>query len=148
VTTQLGIRHMKHPVEQRFRPAQPHLRKRRLKGNFYLDTPFFHNKIIQGYTCAQQTTDGRGLSRFWVMEKKAQTHDALNDLIQSDGVPSWLITDNAKEQGGGAFTKYTQWQNLTRIYQVKQSFTEPQSSWQNSAEGKIREAKRGLRKFT
>jgi hypothetical protein len=144
VTTQKGIRHVKHPVEKRFKTQQPHLRKRRLQGPFYSDTLFFKDKSIRGYKCAQMTTDGKGFGRFWAMERKEQAHEALNDLIQTDGSPDWLITDNAKEQGGGPFTKNTMWQNLTRIYHIKQTFTEPHSSWQNSAEGEIREAKRSI----
>ena len=135
-------------MERRFKTSQPHLRKRRLKGPFYSDTLFFTEKSIRGYACAQLTTDGKGFGRFWSLDRKAQAHDALNDFIQTDGVPDWLITDNAKEEGGGAFTKNTQWQNLTRIYHIKQTFTEPHSPWQNSAEGEIREAKRAIKRFT
>jgi hypothetical protein len=148
VTTQKGIRHVRHPVEKRFKTQQPHLRKRRLEGKFYSDTLFFQDKSIRGYKCAQMTTDGKGFGRFWAMERKEQAHEALNDLIQTDGAPDWLITDNALEQGGGPFTKSTMWQNLTRIYHIRQTFTEPHSSWQNSAEGEIREAKRSIKRFT
>jgi hypothetical protein len=61
----------------------------------YFDTLFFQIESILGYKCAQITTDGRGFSRFWAMESKEQAHDALNNFIQLDGVPSWLIIDNA-----------------------------------------------------
>lgn len=39
VTTQLGIRTAVHPVERRFRTAQPHIRRRRLDGFFSIQTP-------------------------------------------------------------------------------------------------------------
>jgi hypothetical protein len=48
-------------------------------------------------------TNIKGFGQFWVMERKEQAHEALNDLIQTNRAPNWLITDNTKEQGGGPF---------------------------------------------
>lgn len=145
VTTQKGVRKAIHPVERRFRTAQPHLRKRRLKGPFYSDTCFFSTKSLHQDTCAQVTTDGKGFARFWPMTSKSEANDGLLDFINNDGIPEWMITDGAREQGGG---RNTAWRGSLRTYHIKQTYTEPHSPWQNRAEGEIREIKREIRKKT
>jgi hypothetical protein len=73
--------------------------------------------------------------------QKKEAHKVPNNLIQTYGVPDWLITDNAKNRAAAPFTKTTMWQNLTRIYHIKQTFMEPHSLWQNNAEADIWKAK-------
>ena len=142
VTTQLGIRRVKHPVERRFRTSQPHLRKKRLCGRFYSDTCFFKCKSIRGDTCAQITGNGKGFCRFWSMKTKSLAHEGLRNFIEMDGIPENLVVDGSKEQSHNA------WKDTLRTYHVNQSTSEPYSPWQNRAESEIKMIKIGIKKFT
>jgi hypothetical protein len=144
VTTQKGIRTAVHPVQRRFKTAQPHLRKRRLEGPFYSDTAKFRTKSVHGDVYAQITTDGKGFADFWPMKRKLECNDGLVHFINSFGVPEWMVTDGAPEEGGGSNTA---WRDTERIYHMRHTFTEPYSPWQNRAEGKMREIKRGIKRF-
>ena len=142
VTTQLGIRRVKHPVERRFRTSQPHLRKKSLCGRFYSDTCFFKCKSIRGDTCAQITGNGKGFCRFWSMKTKSLAHEGLRNFIEMDGIPENLVVDGSKEQSHNA------WKDTLRTYHVNQSTSEPYSPWQNRAESEIKMIKIGIKKFT
>ena len=75
----------------------------------------------------------------WVypMQKKSEAHEALSLLAQREGVPPNLIMDGSKEQMMGQFRKKAK-QMGAHIKQM-----EPDSPWQNAAEGAIREVKHG-----
>ena len=57
------------------------------------------------------------------------------DFVQLVGIPPAIHSDDAK------VFKYGEFHKSCRKYQIKQSFTEPYSPWQNQAEGGIRELK-------
>ena len=58
-----------------------------------------------------------------------------------------LITDGSKEQGSEA-TWRTNWMKVVKKYHIHQTWIEPYSWWQNAAERKIGEVKRGIKRFT
>jgi hypothetical protein len=145
-TTQKGIRKVVHPVQRRLR-SQPYLRHPTLRGRWYSDTVFFKDKGLGGETCAQLTTNGKGYGRFWPMKSKRLASHGLVNLIQEDGIPEKLITDNSKEQGAAAAGN-TEWEKVVSRYHINRTFTQPFSWWQNRAESEVREIKRGIRKWT
>ena len=144
VSTQKGMRMAVHPVERRFRTAQPHIRKRRIPGPFYSDTAIFPIKSIRGDKYAQITTNGKGFSTFWTMRAKSDANNGLVNFINTVGIPERLVVDGAPEQG----QVNTAWRKTLRQYHIHQTVTEPHSPWQNRAEGEIREIKRMIRRFT
>lgn len=139
---------MTHPVERRFRTAQLHISKRRLPGPFFLDTIFFTTKGICGDKCAQVTTDGKGFGWFWPMGSKRDAHNRLNDFVLTDGIPETIVTDGAGEQGGGVFTRNSRWQEIKCTYNIRHTFTEPHSWWQNQAEHEVKDLRRMMKRLS
>lgn len=143
VTTQLGVRTLKHPAQRRFRTAMPHLRYPCLKGTFYADTLFFFTaKSIRGFKCVHLIGNGLGFSRFMPMELKSDAHLSLTSFIQQHGVMENLIVDNDPTMA------YEEWRKTVREFRINQRTTEPYSPWQNRAELDVREIKRSIRRFT
>ncbi len=70
------------------------------------------------------------------MKSKNDAHYTLDDLYHRYGVPSKLISDNAKELTQGQFAK------KAREAQCPIDLTDPYSPFQNRAESEIRELKR------
>jgi hypothetical protein len=95
VTTQNGIRKVVLPVERRFRTKQSHLRFPTLDGKWFSDTSFPVPKSIRGNSSAQLTTNGKGYTQFYPMRAKSEAPNALMDFIHENGVPAWLVVDNA-----------------------------------------------------
>jgi hypothetical protein len=98
---QKGVRRVLHPVEHRYRMRQSHLHFPTLKTHFYTDTMFSTTKSIHGNKCAQVFTNGIGYDLFYALEKEADADDALNDVIQSVGIPMELVLDGAKAETQG-----------------------------------------------
>ena len=147
VTTQKGLRKVTHPVQKRFK-RQPYHRKRLAPGKWFSDTTFFTKKsIINGDTCAQLTTNGKGFSCFLPIKSKQSASDGLVYFINKIGIPEMLITDGSKEQGAEN-TWRTNWMTVVKKYNIEQTWIEPMSWWQNSAEREIGEVKRDIRRFT
>ena len=141
VTTQLGVRVLKHPAQRRFRTVMPHLRYPRLKGTWYADTLFFTTKSVRGFKCAHLIGNGLGLSKFMPLESKADAHLSLTSFIHQNGIMENLVVD------GDPTMAYKEWQKTIREFRVNQTTTEPYSPWQNRAELDVREVKRAVRRF-
>jgi hypothetical protein len=141
VTTQLGVRTLKHPAQRRFRTAMPHLRYPRLKGTYYADTLFFSTKSARGFKCAHLIGNGLGFTRFTPMELKADAYLSLTNFIKEDGIMENLVVDNDPTMA------YKQWKQTVREFWINQTMTEPCSPWQNKAELNVRETKRAIRRF-
>ena len=141
VTTQLGVRTIKHPAQRRFRTALPHLRYPHLKGTWYADTLFFNLKSVRGFNCAHVIGNGLGFTRFFPMVSKADAHLSLKAFIQDVGIMEHLVVD------GDPTMAYKEWKKTIQEYRIKQTTTEPYSPWQNRAELDVREVKRGVRRF-
>jgi hypothetical protein len=72
------------------------------------------------------------------MTRKGKAHETLSLLFHRDGVPPTMVLDGLKEQTKGDFKqKLCEADCHTRQ-------TEPHSSWQQAAEGCIRELKCGV----
>lgn len=141
-TTQQGIRRVLHPMERRYRTRQSHLRFPTLNTCFYTNTMFATAKSLCGHKCAQVFTDGSGYDLFYPLKKESDASEALNEFIQSVGVPKELTSNGARAETQGEFGK------VIKEYRIKQRTTEPHSPWQNRAESAIREIKRGIRRAT
>jgi hypothetical protein len=141
VTTQLGVRTLKHPAQRRFRTAMPHLRYPRLKGTWYADTLFFTAKSVRGFKCAHLIGNGVGYARFMPLESKADAHLSLTSYIHSKGIMENLVVD------GDPTMAYKEWKKTVREFRINQTTTEPYSPWQNRVEIDVREVKRAMRRF-
>ncbi|MEL6803179.1 MAG: hypothetical protein AAFO91_05255, partial [Bacteroidota bacterium] len=142
VTTQHGIRNVTTPATRRFKTKAPAIRQFKLPGRFYTDTMFGSVKSIRGHKCAQVFTNGEGFDYFLPMKTKGDAPWALQSLVHDYGVPTWITSDNAPELSEG------KWAKTVREYQIRQTWTEPYSPWQNLCEASIREIKKGIRRFT
>lgn len=141
VTTQLGVRNIRHPAQRRFRTAMPHLRYPRLKGIWYADTLFFSVKSIRNFKCAHLIGNGMGFARFMPLESKADAYLSLSSFIKQHGITENLVVD------GDPTMAYKDWKRTVREYRINQTTTEPYSPWQNKAELDVREIKRAIRRF-
>ena len=131
-------------LTRRFRTDKAHMRYKRLstkKGLFYVDTLKAKVKSIRGYTVGNLYTNKLGFRKFFPMETESDTPNTLQYFIELVGLPPAIHSDNAKVFMHGAFGK------LCRKYQIKQTFTEPYSPWQNRAEVGIKEVKSYGRKL-
>lgn len=138
-TTQRGVRMFDGNtvgVERRFPTGDRHLRYRRLNHALYHDTLFSSVKSQRGNTCSQVYATDFCWSRNFPMKSKNDAHYTLDDLYHRYGVPSKLISDNAKELTQGQFAK------KAREAQCPIDLTDPYSPFQNRAESEIRELKR------
>jgi hypothetical protein len=142
VTTQNGIRKVVLSVERRFRTKQSHLRFPTLDGKWFSNTTFPVQKSICGNSFAQLTTNGKGYTHFFPMRAKSETPDALMDFIHENGVPAWLVVDNAPKQN------HAWWNKIQREFHIRQTNMKPYSLWQNRAEGEIRELKKMIKRLT
>ena len=105
------------------------------RGLFYVDTLKSKVKSIRGYICGNLYTNRLGFKKFFPMEKESDTPSTLQYFIELVGLPPAIHADNAKVFAHGMFAK------LCRKFQIKQTFTEPYSPWQNRAEHGINEIK-------
>ena len=69
------------------------------------------------------------------MRSKADAHEALDNVCRTYGVPKLLVSDNAKEETVG------DWSRILKHYLIQQRVTEPYSGWQNRCEGEICDVK-------
>jgi hypothetical protein len=72
------------------------------------------------------------------MKSKAEAGFKLLDLVQTVGIPSDLVSDNAKEETSGKFKE------VVDECRIKHTLIEPYSHWQNRAETGIKNVKRGI----
>jgi hypothetical protein len=138
-TTQKFIRSSVHPIERRYRTAHQQLKYKQLggrHGRFYSDTMFSSVKSVLQNTCGQLWTNDIGFYHFTGMRSKSEAPNSLDEFVQHVGIPSGIVTDDAKELTLG------RWKKLRERYSIKCTETEPLSPWQNRAEGGIRELKR------
>ena len=69
------------------------------------------------------------------MKLKSEAVDFLLEFIQEVGIPRALHTDGSKEQ------MHKRWKDVRWDFEIKQTWTEPNSLFQNRAEINIRELK-------
>jgi len=141
VTTQRGMRMAVHPLHARYRTKQAQLHYNQLSGRhgrFYSDTMLSSVKSTHGNTCGQIFINDINFTRFYPGRSKGEAGNALLDLIRDIGIPSELLTDDAKETMGG------KWKQVTTEHDIRSNLTEPYSPFQNRAEGGIRELKKAI----
>ena len=139
MTTQRAVRGPTGPwLSRRFDTNDRMVRYKRLSHAVYTDTMFsktqsWHRKN----RCAHVYATDFNWMRVFPMERKSQAHESLGLFAKRHGVPPHFVADGAKEQVRGEFKR--------KIRQLDSHLlqTEPYSQWQNSAEGGIRELKKG-----
>jgi hypothetical protein len=144
VTTQKGIRNVTDHLNRRYRTKQAALRYNQLggrHGRFCSDTFFSTVRSTRGNTVGQIFVNDIGYTKFIPMKAKSEAGNALVEFIQDVGIPGTLHTDNAKELNSG------KWLEVCKTYDIKQTFTEPFSPFQNRAEVNIRELKKHVRQL-
>lgn len=139
-TTQRGIRTVLHPtLSRRYRSNDRQLRYRRLNLTLFTDTMKASVKAAHGlFKYAQVFCARNGWIRAYPMKTKGQAHEALSQLFATEGVPSRMVMDNAREQIMGDFRQ------KCRQVDCHVSQTEPYTPWSNAAEAGIRELKKGF----
>ena len=146
VTTQRGIRNLTNPLVRRM-PTQRWRNKKQIKGKWFSDTMKFTEKsIMRQETAAQVFTNGAGYDEFYPITKESNCSDGLQRLINEVGIPERLVVDGSKAQGSHD-TYNTNWQKLTRAYNIQQSWIQPHCWWQNLAEKCIGEIRKDMRRL-
>jgi hypothetical protein len=84
---------------------------------------FWMIRSLRGNGCAQVFTNGMGYNLFYLLKKKSEASEALNEVIQMVGVPKELVSDGAKAQTQGEFAR------VCKEYCVKQRTMESHSQW-------------------
>jgi hypothetical protein len=141
VTTQRGTRMIAYPtLESRFQTNDRQLRYRRLKTALYTDTMFASTVSTPGNSCAQIFVNNLEWVRSFPLAQKGDAHTCLDLLFPEEGVPNFMIMDDAKELVSGKFCK------KCRQAVCYSKELEPYSPWMNRAEGTIRELKRATRR--
>lgn len=139
-TTQRGVRHFdgKAPssATRRFPTGDRQLRYKRLAHPVYHDTLFSSVKSYRGNTCSQIYATDFCWSRNFPMKTKGDSYKTLDDMFHQYGVPTKLISDDAKELTLGEFAR------KAREADCPIDMVQPYSPWQNRAESEIRECKR------
>jgi hypothetical protein len=69
------------------------------------------------------------------MRLKSKAPIALKNFIKDVGIPQTIHSDNAQELMQG------EWKRTCNDFMIPTTFMEPHSTWQNRAEGQIRELK-------
>jgi hypothetical protein len=137
VTTQRGTRTVAYPtVNSCFRTNDRQLRYRRLTTALYTDTMFASTVSTRGNMCAQVFVNDLEWVRSFLLGRKGDAHTSLDLLFPENGVPNFMIMDDAPELIGGKFRQ------KCRRAGCYSKVTEPYSPWMNRAEGTIRELKR------
>jgi hypothetical protein len=103
----------------------------------FSDTLFAGSVSQQGNKMAQAYATSFGLARAHPMKCKGDAHETLSLVFQRNGVPPTMVTNDSKEQTKEEF--------LCKLKEADchPRVTEPYSTWQQAAEGCIRELKRG-----
>jgi hypothetical protein len=128
-TTQRGVRQLSGPLTRRFRTRQKQLEHNFLNTKMYTDTFFKDKPSARNNTCFQLFVTSEGFVAGESMRSKADAHEALDNVCRTYGVPKLLVSDNAKEETIG------DWSRVLKHYLIQQRVTEPYSGWQNRCEG-------------
>jgi hypothetical protein len=143
VTTQRGVKRMLHPIiSVRFRTNDRQLRYRRLPVTCFTDKMFSNSKSRQGNKAAQVFCTADLWTRYFPMVKEKDAHEALSLIFYRDGVPNVMVMDGANAQIQGGFRRKLREAGC----HIKQKY--PHTPTSNSAEGSIRELKRGVGRKT
>ena len=128
----------KWPLQKHFKARYPQLNHPRLGETFCTDTFFSSTKGIGGETCAQLFVGKSSLfTKVYGMSTESQGDKALKDFISEVGAPYHIHSDNAQMERSKA------WKDILRKYNISSSTTEPHHPWQNPAERRIQECKKG-----
>ena len=122
-------------IGQRFPTGDRHLQYKRLNHPLFHNTAFSLITSTRQNTCAEAYVTDFCWSRSFSIKSKSDAHYTLDKLFHRYGVPTRLISDNAKELTQGKFA------NKAREAQCPLDMTDPYSPWQNRVEAKIRELK-------
>lgn len=141
-TTQHSLRLLYGQISRRVKTL-PHQRMyRQLSGYlglFASDTAKSNVISTRGNKLIQVFANKGNYVKPYFLKAKSEAHHALDMFIHDVGVPSEILTDNAKELSEGL------WKKLCSKHYVKQRFTEPHSPWQNASELAIGIIKRKVR---
>ena len=112
--------------------SRAHSRYPTLEGpysQFYTDVLFSKIVSLRGNTCGQVYFNRARFYKFYPLPSKRDVHHTLLPLIELVGIPSGIHCDRAPELISGRFGR------LLQKYRIRRTTTEPNSPWQNRAEG-------------
>ena len=141
-TTQLATNVLRLPLRRHFKSRYPQLNRPRLREEYCTDTFFSSVTGIGGHNCAQVFV-GRNTKYGAVYGLASEHHgnEALEQFIADHGAPFHIRSDNAQME----LSK--NWRSILRKYNISSSTTEPHHSWQNHAERRIQEYKKGVNRI-
>jgi len=141
-TTELAVRNFTESMGgRRLKPIHYQLKYRRLRCEMYVDVYKAKCKSLRGNTCAAVYCTPFHWIRFDPTPHERDAHKTLDSLLQTVGIPSALIPDNAKTLTEGEFRKKAARASCP-IYPI-----EPYTSNANLCEDGIRETLRGFRRM-
>ncbi|MGH7954638.1 MAG: hypothetical protein ACREOZ_01625, partial [Gloeomargaritales cyanobacterium] len=124
------------PQREHYKPRFRGLNCSRLHETVATDTLFSSTKAISGEKCAQLFVGKEStFTQLYGMRQESQMPSTLQDFIRQWGAPDELFSDNSLAQ-----TQNTV-HDILRMYNIKDSTTEPNHPNQNPAERRIKEVK-------
>ena len=112
---------------------------------FYSDTFFSPVKSLNGNTCVQLFTNRGSFVKSYPMTAKSEASTMLKRFLHEVGIPSSILTDNAKELVNA------EWKKLCGNHNIRMKASKPYTPWQNAAElygGMIKVKVRTLMRLT
>ena len=141
-TTQLATNVLRLPLKKHFKSRYPALNWPRLREKYATDTFFSSVKGIGGQWCAQVFVGCKSLyGVVYGMATESQGSEALETFIADIEAPYHLHSDNAQME------RSNKWLEVLRKYNISSSTTEPLHPWQNDAERRIQEYKKGTNRI-
>jgi hypothetical protein len=141
VTTQLAVRDFTNTTGgRRLKPYAWMLNYPRLQCPVYTDTLFGKCKSLRGNKVCQIYATTFHFVKAFPLPKKGEAHHSLSDFFKEVGIPSVMISDDAKELTQGKFKK------KCRRAQCPIRPVEAYTPNANKVEGVIREVKRHYRR--
>ena len=141
VTTQLAVRDFTHTSGgRRIKPYAYQLKYNRLKVDMYCDTLYGKVKSLLGSKVAMVYSTPFHWTRVDPITRRAESHNTLDSLFRNVGIPSAMVSDNAKEFVTGKFEA-----KLSRVHCPSKP-VEAYTPNQNRCEDAIRELKRAYRR--
>jgi hypothetical protein len=138
MTMQRGVWTCLNPtLSRRFPTNDQMLQYKHVLHTMFSDTLFAGSISQQDNNMAQAYATSFGWARAHPMKCKGDAHETLFFVLQRDGVPPTMVTDDSKEQTKREF------RCKLKEADCHPQVTEPNSPWQQAAEGCIHELKRG-----
>jgi hypothetical protein len=109
----------------------------------YTDKMFAKICLLRSNTCAQVWTNGLGYNLFYLPKSKRKAPTTVWKMVHDfQAIPEVIVSGGLGEQTG------VKWKDKINLIQTRHHLMVHAAPWQNRAERKIGEIKRGIKRAT